>query len=42
MLKCVNSEPLPHLLLPDVAKLKETMEEIEGAMLNFKEKQRMV
>lgn len=33
---------LSDALLSDVAKLKETMEDIEGAMLSFKEKQRIV
>lgn len=41
MFKCETSE-CGLLLLSDVARLKETMEDIEAAMLSFKEKQRTV
>lgn len=41
MVKCETGESV--LLCPsDVARLKEAMEDIEGAMLSFKEKQRIV
>ena len=41
IIKCGTSECV-FLLLSDVARLKETMEDIEAAMLSFKEKQRIV
>ena len=41
IVKCETSECV-FLLLSDVARLKETMEDIEAAMLSFKEKQRIV
>ena len=41
MVKCETIECV-FLLLSDVARLKETMEDIEAAMLSFKEKQRIV